>query len=138
MIAGRTRRPWCRWIVGLTVILAAVVVAVGSVPARRLWIMQPASWPADPFSAAAWQSSAPRDRFRFYKDLDRRRLLENRTRGDVERLLGTPDYASPRGSYVDYTLLEWSRENMMLGAVVFLQIEFDDRGRAAGHHVRSE
>lgn len=114
------------------VVLAALVVGA------RLYLASPASWPSEEFSPSAWASSPRHERFRFYKDLASRRLLDQQSKQTVVRLLGAPDYESPGSEYVQYVLAEARPDNRMLYALYMAQIEFDSAGQVRRYMVRHE
>ncbi len=89
-------------ILGVAAVVGALLVAV----AVRFYIASPASWPSYEFSAATWASTPRCERYRLYKDLARRRLLDHQPRQAVTDVLGKPDYEAENGEYVEYVLIE--------------------------------
>jgi hypothetical protein len=70
--------------------------------------------------------------------LDASGALKNARRDDVMKLLGSPDYSAPDGSYVNYVLRESGPTDRMLYAVVWLEIRFNRDGVVDSHGVRKE
>jgi len=91
-------------------------------------LSSPAGWPSKEFSPEVWQRTPPEFRYRLYKDLRARRVLDRKERKEVFNLLGSPDYSAPDGSYVDYVMREGRPRDGMLYAVVWLHIRFDRAG----------
>jgi hypothetical protein len=115
-----------------------LVIALAYVPARRMYEASPLSWPKDTFTEPSWRASPRSERFRLYKDLDRRGLLHGRTKQGVLDLLGIPDSEAPDGQYIGYVLREWDGKNSMLYALWIVQIDLDARGRVKRYFVRHE
>jgi hypothetical protein len=86
------------------------------------------AWPERSFSSDAWRGAPEAGRYVFYKDLLRRRLLENHTRAEVIALLGEPAFSERQS--LTYTLKYSSdTHGAQFDAVWKVEIPIDKQGR---------
>ena len=85
-------------------------------------------WPDLVFTAEKWKAVAQDERYVFWNDIDRRRLLIGKTRDEVVQMLGPPDSdGSTRVTYV----VKGAQGEYNMNFIYFLDIRFGDAGRVA-------
>jgi hypothetical protein len=95
-------------------------------------------WPTNAFSSQKWKESAPKDRFVMVKDLLSSNALVGKGASEVEEMLGSPSYKSPRNDYWLYIVREAQPGELRFDAVVMVDIAFDGSGKVARALLRSD
>jgi hypothetical protein len=85
-------------------------------------------WPDVAFGSDKWKAVSKYDRYIYWNDIERRRLLTGKTRDDVVQLLGPPD-SEDKGSRLVYLIRGNAGEFMV--SVYVAEINFDNAGRVA-------
>lgn len=85
------------------------------------------AWPDLVFTTDRWRGVPQDDRYVFWHDIERRRLLIGKTREEVVQLQGTPDSTAPDGGRITYVVKEARREFNM-NFIYFLDV------RSSGAH----
>jgi hypothetical protein len=98
----------------------------------------PYLWPSRTFDATAWRATPKEGRFVFYRDLERRRLLADRTLEELSELLGAPDFIAPDGRYATFVIKYADRGEYSFNAIYLLHVDFDPRGRVVSIGVRAD
>lgn len=117
-----------RWRYLLVALVAAVLGGLVGFGIARVTVAQ--RWPDLVFTSEKWKAVAQDERYVFWNDIDRRRLLIGKTRDEVVQLVGKPDSdASDRGrlTYV----VKGAQGEYNLNFIYFLDIRFNEAGRVA-------
>lgn len=69
-------------------------------------------------------------------DLVRNLLRAGMSRGDVEQLLGTADFASADSRYVTYVLADRLAAGRLFNSIALLHLDFDDQGKLVESLIR--
>lgn len=97
------------------------------------------SWPSETFTAEAWKSSAPAQRYRFYRDLARKRLLEGKSESGVVDLLGPPDEPPvPSHARMTYIVKEAGPREYTFNFVYYVEINLSPQGVVTSYAIRSD
>lgn len=119
----------------LVILLAGVMASWWYVDYKA----SPSSWPAKKFSSAEWKMAAPEERYVFYRDLAESGVLEGATKAEVITLLGPPQYESPEGRSMSYTLKYGGRDELLFNSLYFLDIKiWPPNGRVQQYAVRAD
>jgi len=87
-------------------------------------------WPELVFTSEKWKAVAQDERYVFWNNIDRRRLLAGKTRDEIMRMLGTPDSVTSDRGRVTY-VVKVAQGEYNMNSIYFLDIRFDDAGRVA-------
>lgn len=87
-------------------------------------------WPNLLFTSEKWKAVAQVERYVFWNDIDRRRLLIGKARDEVVQILGTPDSTASDRGRVTY-VVKGAQGEYNMTFIYFLDIRFDDGGRVA-------
>ena len=111
----------------LVIALLAGLLLVGVVGGwlYASYTTSPRSWPVEQFSASAWKSSSPEERYIFYRDLARSGRLDGATRQEEVNLLGPPSFEASEGSYMTYMVKHAEPGEWSLDSIYLLDIRFD-------------
>lgn len=85
-------------------------------------------WPDLVFTSEKWKAVAQDERYVFWNDIDRRRLLIGKTRDEVVQLLGKPDSEAPDRGRLTY-VVKGAQGEYNLNFIYFLDISLDEAGR---------
>lgn len=121
--------------------LIAVIVVIGliAVPFIGAWYESSTiSWPREQFSAAKWKAAPHRERYRQYNNLMATHDLVGSLRGDVEALLGPPDYASQDGQYLTYNVKEGGGDIFTLNSVYYIRVWIDSQGKVTSVRIGAD
>lgn len=134
----RPRSPWRRLLLVLLVLagLPACVYLSSSFDAliERLDTSSPEHWPREEFSPEAWRAAPADQRYRLYHDLDARRWLYGRSRGELFALLGRPSERLIDRFWIAYEIRYEGGDDPPRGAHL-LFIEFDRADRVKQYYV---
>lgn len=119
------RLPWRYLVVAL---VAAVIGGLLGFGIARVTAAQ--RWPDLAFTAEKWKTVAQDERYVFWNDIDRRRLLIGKTRDEVMQLLGKPDSDAPDRGRLTY-VVKGAQGEYNLNFIYFLEIRFNEAGRVA-------
>ena len=126
----------------LLVVGAAGLIVVLGVVGYWLYVdyrTSPASWPTEVFSSADWKAANADERYVFYRDLARSRVLDAVPRRQVIELLGPPSYEDPGGRYVTYVVKHADPSEPSFNFIYYLSIEFDPATRTvASYMIRAD
>jgi hypothetical protein len=117
------RLPWRYLLVALVAAVLGGLVGFGVArvtDARR--------WPDLVFTSEKWKAVAQDERYVFWNDIDRRRLLVGKTRDEVVHMLGTPDSDAADRGRVTY-VVKGAQGEYNMNFIYFLDIRFNDAGR---------
>ena len=87
-------------------------------------------WPDLVFTSEKWKAVAQDERYVFWNDIDRRRLLIGKTRDEIVQILGTPDSDASDRSRVTY-VIKGAQGEYNMNFIYLLDIRFNDAGRVA-------
>jgi hypothetical protein len=113
------------WYVLLTTTVAVLGGLVGFGVAR-LTEQQP--WPNLVFTSEKWNTMAQDERYVFWNDIDRRRVLIGRSLEEVVKLLGRPDSEASDHRRVTY-VIKGAEGEYNMNFIYFMDIRFDGSGR---------
>lgn len=85
-------------------------------------------WPDLVFTSEKWKTVAQDERYVFWNDIDRRRLLVGKTRDEVVQLLGKPDSDAPDSGRLTY-VVKGAQGEYNLNFIYFLDIRLNEAGR---------
>jgi hypothetical protein len=119
------RLPWRYLLVAL---IAAALgglagFGIGRVAAAR-------RWPDLTFASDRWKAAPHTERYVFWNDIDRRRLLIGKSRDETVQILGTPGWESATRDRLTYMVKD-ARGEYNLTFIYFLDVRFDRGGRVA-------
>ena len=98
----------------------------------------PKDWPSDSFSAKSWNALSKEKRYVVFNDLAKSKKLDGLSMDEVLSLLGPPDYKSPDGKYLNYTLKNAEKGEYNFNSIYFLQIDFDTQGKVSSYFMRTD
>lgn len=85
-------------------------------------------WPNLVFTSEKWKAVAQDERYVFWNDIARRRLLIGKTRDEVAQILGKPDSDAPDRQRVTY-VVKGAQGEYNLNFIYFLDVRFNEAGR---------
>lgn len=128
-----------RLLLVIALLAGLLVVGVVGVSLYVSYATSPRSWPTQVFSASAWRSSSPEERYVFYRDLASSGRLDGATKQEVVNLLGPPAFESTEGSYVTYVVKHAEPGAWSLDSLYILDIRFDPTtSRVRNYLIRSD
>ena len=119
------RVPWRSLVVAF--VAAVLGGLVGFAVARMTTVRR---WPDLVFTTEKWKTVAQDERYVFWNDIDRRRLLIGRSRDEVVQLLGQPDSDAPDHGRLTY-VVKGAQGEYNLNFIYFLEIRLNEAGRVA-------